>query len=201
MIKVNLAKKKSRRSYQESQTQTYSSSVVMDSNIDIQKQGLKRLIVLCLVPGLMFAWEYFFLPSRQEILTQKISYRDKIRSENQKSKKDVDEIKKYEEEEKKLNSEIAAINQLSKDRYREVRIMETIQLSKTEKLSLTRLEISENKLILKGLAMNDQEISSFHENLQKSVYFKEITPGVTREKMTEFGVFKEFEMNLVLEGT
>ncbi len=201
MIKVNLAKKNSRRSYQETQTQTYSSSVVMESNIDLQKAGLKKLIILFIVPGLMFAWEYFFLPTRQQILSQKIAYRDKIRDENQKSKKDVDEIKKYEEEEKKLNAEIAAINQLSKDRYREVRILETIQLSKTEKMSLTRLEISENKMILRGLAVNDQEITSFHENLQKSVYFKEITPGVTREKNTEYGVFKEFEMSLMLEGT
>ncbi len=201
MIKVNLAKKSGRRSSQDSQTQTFTSAQVMESNLDLQKAGLKKLIILILVPGLMFAWEYFFLPARQEVLNQKISYRDKIRSENLKSKKDVDEIKKYEEEEKKLNAEIAAINQLSKERFREVRILETIQMSKTEKLNLTRLEMAENKLILRGLAINDQEITSFHENLQKSVYFKEITPGVTREKTTEYGVFKEFEMNLVLEGT
>jgi hypothetical protein len=59
----------------------------MESNLDLQKAGLKKLIILILVPGLMFAWEYFFLPSRQEILNQKISYRDKIRAENLKSKK------------------------------------------------------------------------------------------------------------------
>jgi type IV pilus assembly protein PilN len=83
---------------------------------------------------------------------------------------------------------------LQKERLREVKILDNLQKDIPEKVWLTRMEFADTSLKLTGAATADMEISTFMDNLGKSVFLRDVSLVKATDETSEKGVQKVFDI-------
>ena len=123
-----------------------------------------------------------------------------IKKKNAESANVVQENLQFESDQAILQGQINAIEQVKKDRLKEVRILDYIQREIPEKVWLQKLELKEGKLIVTGFATADSELTTFMEGLQRSAYLKEISLiRSTESVLQDMGIVKKFEISCLVE--
>lgn len=196
MIKINLAS-------DVSGTSALSSFGVADGGYSspefIRKEALKRLVLLAIGPLALIIYENQNLPTKEAELRAKQAQLLELQNYNAKQAASVAEIKKFKEDEALIETRIAALEKISVDRLREIRVMELIQNVIPEKAWLTRLEVSPQKVNIQGLALSDFEVSALLEALTKSVFLMDVTLLNSSELNQEGVTLKRFEISCLLE--
>ncbi|MDZ4677829.1 MAG: PilN domain-containing protein [Oligoflexia bacterium] len=112
----------------------------------------------------------------------------------------VKELERFEEEKRKLNSQLDIIKRLSKERLKNVKSLDALQGIIPAKAWLSQLKIVENKVELEGFATDDIVISDFMQSLDSSIYFTNISLTTSDEAKKEDGVVKKFIIKCNLEN-
>ena len=166
---------------------------------DIQKQGLIRLVVMLLFPLGLFVYEKQNIPTLQRILKQKTAEFNKLQAKNNAAKSAVEEIAKFNEDKEKLQNQVDTLENLQKDRLREVKILDNIQKDIPEKVWLKKIEFKDTDLKIFGIATGDPEIAGFVDNLSKMVFLTSVIPVKSADEVTDKGIFKTFELNCKID--
>lgn len=161
---------------------------------DVQKQGAIRLVIIALFPLALYFHETQKIPELQAKLASKNSVLQSLTEKNLKAQGAVEEIKKFKEDQARLQKQIDTLEGLQKERLREVKILDNLQKDIPEKLWLSRLEFQDAKLMITGLTTNDTELTSFMESLSKSVFLKDVNLVKSSEEQAERGFLKRFEI-------
>lgn len=164
------------------------------SEKELQKQGILRLVVLLLVPVAMYVYESMTIPELKAAVESKTNEFNEMQEFNSRAEASVLEIKKFKEDEAKIQARIKYLEVISRGRQNEIRVLDLIQQVIPEKVWLVKLEFREGRLLLSGLAMSDFEISGFMESLAKSVFFSDVKLESSAEQVVDGLNLKRFEV-------
>lgn len=194
MIKVNLLD-----SYIPPGDQSVGPVIGADEMEELKKAAILRLAIIFLPTLLMFMYEMHHIPDLQQQVSKVQATINEAKAYNSKQASAVSEIKKFKEDEKKIQDRIVALEKISKDRINEIKMLHLIQNSIPEKSWLTSLEIEGGQAKLSGIAVNDDEITSFMDSLSKNVMLVEVNLLNAEEISLENQVAKKFEISCAME--
>lgn len=197
MIKINLAK--SGGGGAAAPASLGLSGDIIITNEDLQKHGLIRILILMIPPALLYLYQQSVLPDLISSRDQKAASLSQLQTYNSQMQKAVQEIKKFKEEEVKIQARINYIEKVSKNRLREIKVMELVQQVIPEKVWLSRMESKDGSLVITGMAMSDYEISTFMEGLTKSVFFLDVNLMSSSEQIFDGLNVKRFEISCMME--
>ncbi|GIL18048.1 MAG: hypothetical protein BroJett040_17990 [Oligoflexia bacterium] len=195
MIKINLIKTAKIAAGPDASLDAFTSF----DDTAVQKQGAIRLGLFMLGPILLFMLEGQIIPEKNAVLAKKQKVYNELVAKNQRAKTAVDEIKKFKEDQAKLQEQISTIEGLRKDRMREVKVLDVVQRDIPEKMWLLKMELRDGKLAIQGIAATDYELTTFMDSLSKSAYIKEVNLVRATEKAVEGQILKEFSISCVME--
>lgn len=200
MIRVNLAKSVP---IMASGTSAIEGAETIDlgsaGGTDIQRQGVLRFLILLIVPLALYGYEFQNIPELNARLNSKQAVLNSLVAKNEQAKGAVDEITKFKEDQARLQKQIDTLEGLQKERLREVKILDNLQKDIPEKVWLTRMEFLDVNLRISGAATADIEVSTFMDNLGRSVFLKDVSLVKSTNEESERGVFKVFEILCTIE--
>lgn len=199
MIKINLASSASIGTGPSLGASLGISSDSFLSPDQIRKEAMKRLVLLLVGPLALYIYENQNIPAKVADLNAKNQVLAELQSYNSKQAASVAEIKKFKEDEALIEARISALEKISKDRQREIRVMELLQTVIPEKAWLTRVQISPEKVNIQGLALSDYEVSTFLEALTKSAFLMDVILLNSSEVVQDGVTLKKFEISCLLE--
>lgn len=166
---------------------------------EIRKEALKRLVLLLVGPLALYIYESQNVPTKVTELNSKNQILAELQSYNAKAADSVAEIKKFKEDEALMEARISALEKISKDRQREIRVLDLLQTVIPEKAWLTRVQINPGRVNIQGLALSDFEVSQFLEALTKSVFLMDVNLVSSSESLQDGVSLKKFEISCLLE--
>lgn len=201
MIKINLAKAQRTSGGQAGGGLDGVEGFTPISDDDIRKQAVTRLVLMVLFPSVLVAWEFQSLPAKRGELTSQQSRLAELTQQNQLAAQAVDQIKKLEVEEKKLQSQIDVIENIRKGRMQEVKLLDSIQRMTPSKVWLQRLDLNNSKLSLSGFAMTDGALTGFMDAMGRSIFFKDVNLVRSTEQQEDSTglTVKRFEISCAVE--
>ncbi len=195
MIKVNLVKSLPVSSLTNVTSIGEGADKIQLGTQEIQKQGAMRLLLILMCPAALYFYE---TQNIQELQAKIVTYQSQIavlQQKNSNAKSAVDEISKYKEDRAKLQQQVDTLENLQKDRDREVKILDNIQKDIPEKVWLKRLEFKDTELRIFGTSMGDSEISNFVDSLSRIYSLMSVIPIRSADEVTEGSTFKSFELS------
>lgn len=198
VIKINLANAQSTGATSLSSSMGMAGDSFSTSD-DLRKEALKRIMIILIGPLGLYLYEMQNIPTKEAELASKNQVLQELISYNAKQAASVAEIKKFKEDEVLIETRISALEKISKDRQREIRVLDLVQQLIPEKAWLTRLQINPDKVVIQGLALSDFEVSTFLESLTKSVFLMDVNLVSSSESITDGVSLKRFEISCVLE--
>jgi len=166
---------------------------------EARKEALKRLVLLLVGPLALYIYENQNVPAKVADLNAKTQVLSELQNYNAKQAASVAEIKKFKEDEALIEARISALEKISKDRQREIRVLDLLQTVIPEKAWLTRVQINPDKVNIQGLALSDFEVSTFLEALTKSVFLMDVNLVSSSEVNQDGVMLKKFEISCLLE--
>lgn len=205
MIRVNLAKNSAAKKQGFSFGGRSESAASADFTADgenLNRTLIVRLALLFMGSGLLFAYEQLNVPPLKSQMAQMQRELEEVRQKNLAGQNDVDEIKRYEKEQEKLQAQINAIEEVKRDRLREVRVLDYIQREIPEKVWLSQMDLNNGRLVIAGYATADNELTTFMESLQRSAYLRDISLVRSNDLvLADVGTVKRFEISCSMEKT
>ncbi|ASD64636.1 PilN domain-containing protein [Bdellovibrio bacteriovorus] len=199
MIKINLASQASTSGGGSIGASLGISSDSFMGADEIRKEALKRLVLLLIGPLALYIYENQNVPGKVAELNSKNQILAELQTYNAKAADSVAEIKKFKEDEALMEARISALEKISKDRQREIRVLDLLQTVIPEKAWLTRVQVNPTRVNIQGLALSDFEVSQFLEALTKSVFLMDVNLVSSSETVTDGVSLKKFEISCLLE--
>ncbi|MEK2687592.1 PilN domain-containing protein [Bdellovibrio sp. GT3] len=166
---------------------------------ETRKEAIKRLVV-ALIPVIgLYVYQEQHIPQLQAQLSTMQTTLRELEEYNAKQAASVAEIKKFKEDEAIIEARISALDKISRDRYREIRVMDLLQQVIPEKAWLTQVNLNPEKMNVQGLGLSDFEVSQFLEALTKSVFLMDVNLVSSTEVTVDGMILKKFEISAVLE--
>jgi type IV pilus assembly protein PilN len=181
--------------------ETLSPSIEGMSQSDIQRQTIVRILILIIIPAGLAIYEAQTIPKLKAMRSEINNSIAELQTFNEKADKAVKEIKKFQEDEQKLKKQIETVETLSKDRLREIQVLELVQQVIPERVWLKEIEFKGPKITMRGQAMSDSEITSFIEALSRSVFLNDVQPIATTEGILDGQRIRDFEISASLGKT
>ncbi|QLY24756.1 PilN domain-containing protein [Bdellovibrio sp. KM01] len=168
---------------------------------EARKEALKRLVIL-LIPALgLYGYQEQHVPELQARLGSLQTTLSELENYNSKQAASVAEIKKFKEDEAIIEARISALDKISRDRSREIRVIDLMQQVIPEKAWLTKITLNPDRMNVQGLGLSDFEVSQFLEALTKSVFLMDVNLVSSTEVTLDGMILKKFEISAVLERT
>ena len=147
-----------------------------------KKAGIRREIIvliasvvfLLLVLGLL---QWKINGARDDLLLD-IANKEK---EIAKNKSLTAELNKAKESNKLLDEKLNVINSLRKEKSSPARVLDELSIDKPEKIQFESLKKEGSKLGIEGIALDDETVANFMENLRKSKLFKNVDLVVSEQ--------------------
>lgn len=138
------------------------------------------LFTLVIMIG-VFSWY------QSSIINELTIENEKITNEKKKYTQILNQIKQLDEERKILENRIAVIKNLKKDSSITVHVLDEIAtLTPSKRMWLKTIDQSFSKLVISGMALDDQTIAMYMDDLDKSSYIKDIVlANTTMDKYAE----------------
>ncbi len=203
MIKVNLLKdagKKTKKGFGESTVFDADFRTRVDGAMGDNKALIKRIAFLIIPIVLTFGYTSFIefgLNGSIDKIKKQVAHVD---GQMAALKGELDTIERLKTEKNKINTEFAAIKDLSKKRYSYVKILDSMQTLIPEKAWITRMVVKDQTISLEGRATEDAIISIFMQNLEESAYFTNVTWIDSKEINEPQGIVKSFSIRFSLEN-
>jgi len=199
MIRINLATSSVGTSSAIGSAFGFGGGETFDGDSEARKEGLKRLLIILLPAVALFAYEQQNVPEKTARLARMNTELNETQTFNSKAAASVAEIKKFKEDEAIIEARIAALQKISKDRHREIRVLDLLQSVIPEKSWLTRVNILPEKVTITGMALTDYEVSTFMEALTKSAFLMDVNLVNSTEILQDGVNLKRFEITCLLE--
>lgn len=124
---------------------------------------------------------------QSSIISKLTTENEKIANEKQKFTKILNQIKQIDEEKKILENRIAVIKNLRKDSSITVHVLDEVaNLTPSKRMWLKSIDQSSSRLTISGMALDDQTIAKYMDDLDKSGYIKNIVlANTTMDKYAE----------------
>ncbi|UYL08965.1 PilN domain-containing protein [Bdellovibrio sp. SKB1291214] len=200
MIKINLASTKSSPASSGIQFGEISTEDSFVSE-EARKEALKRIVVILIPAICLYAYQEQHVPELQSRLGSLQATLSELENYNSKQAASVAEIKKFKEDEAVIEARISALDKISRDRSREIRVIDLMQQVIPEKAWLTKVSLTPERINIQGLGMSDFEVSQFLEALTKSVFLMDVNLVSSTEVTVDNMILKKFEISAVLERT
>jgi type IV pilus assembly protein PilN len=111
----------------------------------------------------------------------------------------LDQIKKLEEDKKEIENRIAVIRELKKSSALTVRVLDEIaNLTPTKRIWLTSLNQSGTSLQLNGMALDNQTIAGYMEELKTSKYISDVNLVTSSQSAYAGRNLKSFTLSCVI---
>lgn len=166
---------------------------------ETRKDAFIKLMLILLAPIGLFMYEQQNIPTIRAQLNSKQAALLELQTFNAKAENAVNEIKKFKEDEKKIQARIAVLEKIAQDRFREVKVLDLFQQVIPEKVWFTRVDIKEGQVLLAGFSTSDIDISTFMDSLSKSVFLQEVVLVSSSEHIQDGTTLKKFEISCILE--
>lgn len=200
MIRVNLANRIQTAPPQSGGAISFDGGDLGDLNDgEVKKQGIIRLLMIFIGPIALFYYQQSSLPALLQEQNGRQAQLTELQEFNTKAARSVEEIKKFKEDEQRIQARISFLDGISKNRTRDIKVLELIQQIIPEKAWLTKLEMRSGTLRIQGLALSDFEVSSFMEGLSKSIFFLDVNLISSAEVAFDGMSLKDFEIACIVE--
>jgi type IV pilus assembly protein PilN len=149
---------------------------------DMKKVGMRREIVVFIV-SVVFLFVILILVqwkmdnAKEDILVE-ISKKETEIGQN---KSLTAELNKAKESNKTLDEKLTVINSLRKEKASPARILDELSIDKPEKIQFESLKKDGSRLGIEGIALDDETVANFMENLRKSKLFKNVDLVVSEQ--------------------
>jgi type IV pilus assembly protein PilN len=141
----------------------------------------RELVVLMVSVGLLFIVLVFVqwkLNKAKEDILAEISNKEKEIAQN---KSLTTELNKAKESKKSLEEKVNVINSLRKEKASPARVLDELSIDKPEKIQFESLKKEGTRLGIEGIALDDETVANFMENLRKSRIFKNVDLVVSEQ--------------------
>lgn len=124
---------------------------------------------------------------QSSIISKLTTENEKIANEKKKFTQILNQIKQIDEEKKILENRIAVIKSLRKDSSITVHVLDEVaNLTPSKRMWLKSIDQSSSRLTISGMALDDQTIAKYMDDLDKSGYIKNIVlANTTMDKYAE----------------
>lgn len=137
---------------------------------------------------------YFYINISGEIESLQIQIRAK-KAEDARLTKKVGETKLLKKKKTELEKKIGIINALNKERLMALRVMEEASIQIPEKIWFKSFQVKNHKLLIVGIALDDQTLSTFISRLNHSVRFNHVWLQQSKQVVLNQVKLKEFSLN------
>jgi len=151
--------------------------------------GLVAIVVVC-------AWQFASVASA--IAKQESSNRD-LRTEIEDLKKIVGRVEVFEKIKSELEKKLDVINKLRANKTGPVHVLDELATRIPEKLWLADLKTEGSKITLEGMAVNNETVATFMQNLEDSDYFGEVFLEKIEQSDKDASKLKAFEITAILQ--
>lgn len=154
----------------------------------LRRNRAKKQMVLSIAAWLCFLTllSFFGLYQANTIAGLEQEYND-LQAEKQRYAKVLSQIKKIEEDQKILQTRIEVIKQLKQSSSLTVHVLDEVaNLTPPHRLWLTRLTQTSADLKLAGMALDNQTVAKYMDDLENSIYIQNVTlVSASMEKFAE----------------
>ena len=141
---------------------------------ETQKQALLRLMVIFLGVGGVIFFEKMQLTSKHKALEDLSAQISSIQSEKAKFGDAGPIVERYTEERKKLDERIKVLEKLTRNRLREVKLLDAIQTILPAQAWLESMVMDAGKVTLTGFAPTEANVTEFYKALENNVLFSSV---------------------------
>jgi Tfp pilus assembly protein PilN len=197
MIKVNLLRD---ISTPEGASLSESNYLPSESTGDVNNFDVGVKLTLIIVPLLLtFGYRQFLISRAESEHTRLTREHAEAETKLRGYEGALRDIERFEEEKKRLNSELDVIKALSKERLKNVKSLDAMQTIIPNSAWLSSLKIKADKVDIEGFAVNDVVVSEFMQVLSTSIYFSHVILTDSTEASTPEGAVKKFSIKCNLE--
>ena len=162
-----------------------------------KKRESKRLdisvsILLLVLTVLIAGYLYINISGEIESLQRQLSQK---RVELTKLKKKVAEVERLKKKQKELEKKINIIKALNRNRLNTLKVLEEVSIQIPEKIWFKSLQKKGNRVIIKGIALDDQTLSVFISRLNHSKKFRRIWLQQSKQIVLNKVKLKGFSLN------
>jgi len=147
-----------------------------------KKAGMQREIIVLILSVVLLLMTLIVVQWRMDQAKEKIlveiSDKEKLIAQH---KSLAAELNKAKESQKTLQEKLNIINSLKKEKASSVRVLDELSIDKLEKLQFESLKKEGSKLGIEGIALDDETVANFMENLRKSKMFKNVDLVVSEQ--------------------
>jgi Tfp pilus assembly protein PilN len=170
-----------------------------DSNI-IRREAIKNLFVILIGSIGLLVYEQINIPELRAQLLQINSDLMTLTEKNSQAKDAVEQTRRLRREQEILQAQINAIESLTKDRSKIVKILELIQKNIPKNVWFNELDFAMGRLTLMGYCITDSDVTNLLDVLSKSIYFQEVNLVRSTEfNSRQFGLIRKIEVSCLLE--
>ncbi len=168
---------------------------------EVQKQGLVKLILILLPAIGLYTYEATTIPGLQADRSRLQTSLNGLKAFNAGAEAAVREIKKFKEDEERIQKRIEVLQKLSKSRTNEIKILKLLADIIPEKAWLNSVNISQNRANIVGLAVNNVEVNNFAEKLKSNILVADLQlVRIAEERLDNGAPLTRFEFNCLLES-
>lgn len=183
MIKINLLK-----SFTSGGSESFASLGASSDRDQLLIDSMKRIAIILIGPAALYIYEGQAIPVLQHKLTTVQNELAETTAFNQSKSGLAAEIKKYEEEQAKINAQMNFINRIARDKINEFKLFQHLQSATPESVWINRLEFRDNELSLNAESDVPEDLNKFSVRLSNADFLTNIIPIDQDIKADPFGV-------------
>jgi hypothetical protein len=152
---------------------------------------IKRMFLLLLIPVALYFYETSHLPELEKQITGIDAHIADLKQFNDKKKGLAEEIKRYEEDQRKLNGQMGFMRMISAEKVNELNLFLYLQDNTPESVWINKIELRGQNLVLNAESDVPTDINKFIDKLattplltavsptNQETKFDSIAPGIT----------------------
>ncbi len=184
MIRINLL-----RSFSNASADNYVASSGGGGDRDqIIKQGAKGILIIVLGPLVLLIYEMQALPVLEKKVVSIQTELSDTQAFNLSKSGLAAEIKKYEQEQTKINAQMNFINKMARDKINEFKLFQHLQNSTPESVWVNQLEFKNNILTINIESDVPEDLNKFSVRLSNTEFLTNIIPTDQSIKLDPFTI-------------
>ena len=152
-------------------------------NIDFAK----RLVVILIGPLALFGYECSQIPEFKNQIVQTQAHLADLKQFNDRKKGLAEEIKKFEEDQAKLNAQMNFMKKVTNEKINELKLFLYLQENIPESVWINKLEVKGTELTLNAESDVASDISRFLEKLGGASFLVGVSPTNQETKVNSLG--------------
>ena len=136
----------------------------------------KRLIAFLIGPLCFYFYENSKISELQGQIAAKNQLIADLRQFNEKKKSLAEEIKRYEEDQARLNGQMSFMRKITEEKINELKLLEYLQDYTPESVWINKLELKGSELTINAESDVSSDISKFVENLANAQFLVGVSP-------------------------